>query len=166
MKKLIAVSGSNGGDKNLTEFALKSAEEVGYWIAKKGGILICGGRDGVMEAAAKGAKKGGGLTIGILPGSKEEANKFIDIAIPTHLSYFRNYVLISSSDAVVGIAGRWGTLNELSLALDLGKPTIVLKGSGGWAEILSKKELLKEFKQKPYIAQSAKEAVELAFNLR
>jgi hypothetical protein len=166
MKRLIAVSGSNRRDKSLTEFALKSAEEVGYWIAKKGGILICGGRDGIMEAAAKGAKRGGGLTIGILPGSKEEANKFIDIAIPTQLGCFRNYVLISSSDAVIGIAGRWGTLNELSLALDLGKPTIVLKSSGGWAEILSKKELSKGFERKPYIAQSAKEAVELAFNLR
>ncbi|HIH96397.1 MAG TPA: TIGR00725 family protein [Thermoplasmata archaeon] len=166
MKKLIAVSGSNGTDENLTEFALRSAEEVGHWIAKKGGVLICGGRAGIMEAAAKGAKKAGGSTIGILPGSKEEANRFIDIAIPTHLSYYRNYVLISSSDAVIGIAGRWGTLNELSLALDLGKPTIVLKGSGGWADILSKKELLKGLKRKPLIAQSAKEAVELAFDLR
>lgn len=165
MKKLIAVSGSDGDDKSLTELSLKSAEEVGYHIAKEGGVLICGGRGGIMEAASKGAKRGGGLTIGILPGSKEEANKFIDIAIPTHLGYFRNYIFISSADAVIGIAGRWGTLNEISFALNIGKPVIILKNSGGWADILSNKELLKRFERKPYIAQSAKEAVEIAFKV-
>jgi len=165
MKKLIAVSGSDGSDENLTELALKAAEEVGYRIARKDGVLICGGGGGIMEAASKGAKKGGGLTVGILPGLKEEANEFIDIAIPTHLGYFRNYILISSADTVIGIAGRWGTLNEISFALNIGKPVIILKGSGGWADILSNKELLKEFERKPYIAQSAKEAVELAFKV-
>jgi len=165
MKKLIAVSGSDGSDENLTESALKVAEEVGYRIARKDGVLICGGGGGIMEAASRGAKKGGGLTVGILPGLKEEANEFIDIAIPTHLGYFRNYILISSADTVIGIAGRWGTLNEISFALNIGKPVIILKGSGGWADILSNKELLKEFERKPYIAQSAKEAVELAFKV-
>lgn len=166
MKKLIFVSGSSGGDENLTEFALKAAEEVGYYIAKKGGILICGGRDGIMESVAKGAKRGEGLTIGILPGFKEEANEFIDIAIPTRLGYFRNYILVSSADAIIGIAGRWGTLNEISLGLNIGRPVIVLKGSGGWTDVLSNEKLLNGFKRKPYIAQSAKEAVELAFSLK
>ena len=165
MKRLIAVSGSCVEDKNLTSSVLESAEKVGYYIAKRGGVLMCGGMGGIMEAAARGAKRGGGLTIGILPGSKEEANKFIDIAIPTHLSYFRNYILISSADAVIGIAGRWGTLNEISLSLDLNKPTIVLKNSGGWANILSESRLLRDLKQRPYVAQSPKEAVELAFSL-
>ncbi|RLE06984.1 TIGR00725 family protein [Candidatus Aerophobetes bacterium] len=164
MRRLIAVSGSNGSDETLTDFALKSAEEVGYYIAKEGGVLVCGGRGGIMEAAAKGAKRAGGITLGILPGHKEEANEFIDIAIPTHLGYFRNYILISSADAVIGIAGRWGTLNEISLALNVGKPTVILKGSGGWADILSNEELLKSFKRKPYVASSAKEAVGIAFS--
>jgi len=164
MRKLIAVSGSNGDDENLTSFALKAAEEVGYYIAREDGVLACGGEGGIMEAAAKGAKRAGGITLGILPRSKERANKFIDIAIPTHLGYFRNYILISSADAVIAIAGRWGTLNEISLALNIGKPTILLKGSGGWADILSDEELLKNFKRRPYIARSSKEAVELAFS--
>lgn len=165
MKKMIALSGSDGDDKNLTESILKIAEDVGYYIAKKGGILICGGRDGTMKAAAKGAKKAKGLTIGILPDSGETANEFIDIVIPTNLGSFRNYILINSADAVIAVAGRWGTLNEVSLALNIGKPTIVLKDSGGWSDILSKKELLGYFKKKPYVAGSPKEAVELAFNL-
>jgi len=165
MKKMIALSGSDGDDKNLTKSILKIAEDVGYYIAKKGGILICGGRDGTMKAAAKGAKKAKGLTIGILPDSGETANEFIDIVIPTNLGSFRNYILINSADAVIAVAGRWGTLNEVSLALNIGKPTIVLKDSGGWSDILSKKELLGYFKKKPYVAGSPKEAVELAFNL-
>ncbi|RLE08323.1 TIGR00725 family protein [Candidatus Aerophobetes bacterium] len=163
MRKLIAVSGSNSGDENLTELSLKMAEEVGYYIAQKGGILICGGKGGIMEASARGAKRGGGLTIGILPGSKEEANRFIDIALSTHLGYFRNYVMISSADAVIAITGRWGTLNEVSLAISLGKPTILLKGTGGWVDILSDEEISRKFKRKAYVVCSAKEAVELAF---
>ncbi len=165
MKKIIALSGSNGNDENLTESILKIAEDVGYYIAKKGGILICGGRDGTMKAASEGAKKAKGLTIGILPDSGETANKFIDIVIPTNLGSFRNYILINSADAVIAVAGRWGTLNEVSLALNIGKPVVVLKDSGGWSNILSRKELLGYFKNKPYVAQSPKEAVELAFNL-
>ncbi|MCD6232312.1 TIGR00725 family protein [Candidatus Aerophobetes bacterium] len=165
MKKLIAVSGSDSGDKNLTPSILKVAEEVGKHIAQREGILLCGGRGGVMEAAARGAKKEGGITVGILPGSREEANRFIDISIPTHLGFMRNYILINAADAVIGIAGRWGTLNEISLAMNIGKPTILIKNSGGWIDILSKEKLLKNFTPKPYITHSAKEAVELAFNL-
>jgi hypothetical protein len=105
------------------------------------------------------------LTIGILPDSGKTANEFIDIVIPTNLASFRNYILINSADAVIAVAGRWGTLNEVSFALDIGKPTVVLEGSGGWSDILSKKELLGYFKNKPYVARSPKEAVELAFNL-
>ncbi len=52
MERLIAVSGSSGNDANLSKFALDSAERVGHYIAEKGGVLICGGKDGIMEAAA------------------------------------------------------------------------------------------------------------------
>lgn len=165
MRKMVALSGSDGNDKNLTVSTLKMAEDVGYYIAKKGGVLICGGRGGVMRMAARGAKRAKGLTIGILPDSGETANEFIDIVIPTNLGVFRNYILINSADAVIAVAGRWGTLNEVSLALNIGKPTVVLKGSGGWSDILSKRELLGYFENKPYVAESPEEAVELAFNL-
>lgn len=79
------------------------------------------------------------------------------------MGYFRNYVMISSADAVIAIAGRWGTLNEVSLAISLGKPTILLKGTGGWVDILSDEEISRKFKRKAYVVCSAKEAVELAF---
>ncbi|MHC1584693.1 MAG: TIGR00725 family protein [Candidatus Syntropharchaeia archaeon] len=165
MKKLIAVSGSDYGDRNLTPHALEVAEEVGYLIAERGGVLICGGRGGIMEAAARGAKRSGGITVGILPGSKEEANRFIDIAIPTNIGNGRNYILISSADAVIGIGGRWGTLNEISFALNIGKPLVLIRGTGGWCDILSKPEILERFDEKPLFVDSAREAVDLVFKL-
>ena len=165
MKKLIAVSGSDGDDINLSKHALKVAEEVGYYIAEHSAVLLCGGRGGIMEAASKGAKRNNGLTIGILPNSKREANDYIDVAFPTGLDTARNYVLINGADAVIGIGGRWGTLNEISFALCIGKPTIVIRGTGGWVDLVSDPEIVKRFQIAPYVANSAKEAVEMAIEV-
>jgi len=161
---LIAISGSDSGDE-LSAYALEVAEEIGGYIAERKGVLICGGRGGVMEASARGAKQKGGITIGFLPYEKDSANKFIDIAIPTGLGHIRNFLLVRSADSVIGIAGRWGTLNEISFALNIGKPTVIVKGTGGWIDILSEKKHIDQFKAKPHIASSAKEAVDLAFRL-
>ena len=166
MKKIIAVSGSSGGDENLTEDILGIAEKVGYLIGKKGGILVCGGLSGIMEAASKGAKKAGGITVGILPYEKEKANRYIDIPIPTYLGFYRNYVLVSSADSVISICGRWGTLNETAFSISIGKPTIILAGTGGISDIFSSEEILNKFKRKPSIAKTPEEAVDLAFTLK
>ena len=78
-----------------------------------------------MEAAAKGAKKAGGLTIGILPGfDKQDANPHIDIPIITGLSHARNVIVVRSSDIVVAITGEYGTLSEIALALKMEKVVI------------------------------------------
>jgi uncharacterized protein (TIGR00725 family) len=164
MKKIIAVSGSNGNDTNLNNDILKMAEEVGFLIAKKGGILVCGGLSGIMEASAKGAKKGGGITVGILPWKKETANPYIDIPIATGLGLFRNHIIINCADSVISICGRWGTLNEISMAMSLGKKTIILDCSGGVSGLLSQKDVIKSFKKKPFIATTPEEAVSLAFS--
>jgi len=165
MKKIIAVCGSNAGDKNLNKEILKIAERVGELVAEKGGILICGGLGGVMEAVAKGTKKKGGITVGILPYDKSKANKYIDIPIGTNLGYYRNYIIVNSADCVIGICGRWGTLNEISMAIALGKPVILISSSKGICEILNNREILDKFEEKPYIVETPEEAVELAFKL-
>ncbi len=165
MKKIITVCGSNEGDEHLNSNVLEIAEEVGFLIAKNGGIFICGGLGGVMEASARGAKKGGGITVEILPWKKDKANKYIDIPIETNLSFYRNSIIANSADSVIGICGRWGTLNEISMAIALGKPTILISTSGGICELFSDKEFLKNFKTKPKIAKSPQEAVNLAFSL-
>lgn len=104
------------------------AEEVGREIAKKKALLICGGLGGVMEASARGAKKEGGVTIGILPGfSFEDANPFIDIPIVTGLSHARNVLVVRSSQAIIAVEGGYGTLSEIAIALKLRKPVVGLR---------------------------------------
>jgi len=101
--------------------------EVGQQIAKAGATLFCGGLDGMMRAAAEGAKSEGGRTVGILPGTdKSAANEFIDIAIPTDLGAYRNALLVRSCDVVIAIHGAYGTLSELAFALRLKVPVIGL----------------------------------------
>jgi uncharacterized protein (TIGR00725 family) len=80
-----------------------------------------------MEAACRGAKEAGGITVGVLPGfSREDANPFVDVAIVTGLSHARNAIVARSSDAVVAITGGYGTLTEIGFALQLGIPVIGL----------------------------------------
>ncbi len=117
----IGVIGSSQCSPEIAEMA----EKVGEEIAKAGAVLVCGGLGGVMEAAARGAKRAGGKTIGILPGfSKEEANRYIDFFIVTGLSQARNAVVVRSSDAVIAVEGGFGTLSEIALALNIGVPVI------------------------------------------
>lgn len=165
MKTLISVCGSDGDDNNLTNYALETAEKVGKLIAKRNGVLVCGGRGGVMKAVCKGAKNENGITIGILPESKDEANEFIDIAIPTGIGHKRNFLVISSGDVVIAIGGRWGTLNEISFAMIFEKPLILIKGTGGCVDGIINGNLLQNEYSSYHIANSAEEAVEMAFEL-
>ncbi|MBI2878986.1 MAG: TIGR00725 family protein [Candidatus Rokubacteria bacterium] len=109
------------------------AEETGERLARAGAIVVSGGLGGVMEAAARGAKRGGGLTVGILPGtSHREANPFIDIIVVTGLGHARNAIVARSSHALIALAGEYGTLSEIALALKMGLPVI---GLASWEEI-------------------------------
>jgi uncharacterized protein (TIGR00725 family) len=122
-KKKVFVGVIGAGKCSKKIFTL--AEEVGKEIAKSGAILVCGGLGGVMEGAAKGAKEAKGITIGILPGvSKEEANPYIDIPIITGIGEGRNLIVIRSSDAIIALPGKYGTLCELSFAVKLEKPVV------------------------------------------
>lgn len=106
------------------------AEQVGIEIAKIDGLLICGGKGGIMEAACKGAKKFGGITIGVLPDEDYSAvNKYVTIPILTGMGEARNIIIVRTADIVIAISGEYGTLNEIALALKIGKPVI---GIGTW----------------------------------
>ena len=81
----------------------------------------------VMEAACRGAKEAGGLTVGILPGSNPaDANPYVDIPICTGIGYARNVVVVRSGRAAIAIAGAFGTLSEIAHALGDGIPVIGL----------------------------------------
>jgi uncharacterized protein (TIGR00725 family) len=107
-----------------------AAEAVGAGLARAGAVVVCGGRGGAMEAACRGARAEGGTTVGILPGAdRAEANPYVDIAIPTGLGELRNGLVVRAADAVIAVAGEYGTLSEIGFALKTGKPVV---GLGTW----------------------------------
>ena len=128
------------------------AREVGRLIAQRDAVLICGGRTGVMEAAAAGAQAAGGHTVGILPTyDRASANPHIEFAIATGMGQARNAIVIASAAAVIALAGEGGTLSEIGLALKLKRPVVALNA---WPEIHG-----------VYHASTPADAVALAFDL-
>ena len=122
-KKFIAVIGG----KQPSKEEAKIAEEVGRELAKRGVALVCGGLGGVMEAACRGAQSEGGVTIGILPGeNRQAANPYVQIPIVTGMGYARNVAVVKSAQAVIAVGGSYGTLTEISHALQSGIPVIGL----------------------------------------
>lgn len=121
--KMMAVIGAGQCDAQTAD----AAEEVGRRLAQQGVAIICGGLGGVMEAACRGAKAGGGLTLGILPGADPAAaNRWVDVPIATGLGEARNILVVRSARAVLAVGGEYGTLSEIALALKLGLPVIGL----------------------------------------
>jgi len=125
------ILGVIGGGSTATSDGVKLAEEVGFLIARADAVLVCGGLNGVMEAAARGARRGGGLTLGILPtGNKADANEYIDIPIATAMSTARNLIIVRTADALIAVNGSYGTLSEMAHAFDLGKTVFGLRTWG------------------------------------
>ena len=125
-RKLII--GVIGGGSTASPDGLALAEEVGFLIARVDAVLICGGLNGVMEASAKGAKRGGGLTVGVLPtGNKADSNPHIDLPIATAMSTARNLIIVRTADAIIAVNGSYGTLSEMAHAFDLGKTVFGLR---------------------------------------
>ena len=143
----VGVCGASNASPEL--YAL--AEEVGERLAQAGAIVITGGRMGVMEAACKGAQRAGGVTIGLLPGdSREQGNAYCTVTLPTGMGELRNGLIVRASDVLIAVGGAYGTLSEIALALNAGKPVIGLQT---WD--LGVPELIR--------ADTAEEAVRLAF---
>ena len=119
-----------GPGRDADAAALADAEDVGAGIAAAGAVLVCGGLGGVMEAACRGARSRGGLTVGLLPGDdRDDANGWVRLAVPTGLGEMRNALIVRAADAVIAVGGGWGTLSEIALACRAGKPVI---GLGTW----------------------------------
>ena len=134
----ICVSGAARGDS--VEFAKSLAMSVGREIAARGHITLTGATRGLPYHAAKAAQKAGGISVGFSPAASRIAHvkKYrlpldaFDTILFTGFEYTgRNLLLVRSSDAVVMVGGRIGTLNELTIAIEERKPIGVLLGSGG-----------------------------------
>ncbi len=105
------------------------AEATGALLAARRTIVVTGGLGGVMAAAARGAQRAGGRTVGLLPGlDRVAAVESNSVVIPTGLGQLRNGLVVNSVDGVIAIGGSWGTLSELALARRVGRPVVSLRG--------------------------------------
>ncbi len=113
------------GSATADDEALDAARAVGRAVARADAVLVCGGLGGVMDAAARGASEEGGTVIGILPGDDaRDASPGVTIPLPTGLGEARNTLIVKAADAVIAVAGAWGTLNEAAMCLKTGTPLV------------------------------------------
>lgn len=135
----ICVSGAAKGDS--VEEGKEMARELGKAIAKAGHSLMTGATIGLPNYAAEAYKQAGGkMSVGISPASSkvEHVMKYrlpiqaYDTILYTGLHYVgRDTLLITSSDAVVSLGGRLGTLHEFTIAMETDTPIGFLEGAGG-----------------------------------
>jgi uncharacterized protein (TIGR00725 family) len=144
LKYKICVSGAAETELCAPD-TLDKAKELGKEVARHGAVLVNGATTGFPFWAAMGAKEEKGFCIGLSPAvsEKEHVEKYnlpldyMDIIVYTGFGYSgRNLFLTRSSDAVIIGCGRWGTMNEFTIALEDGKPIGVLEGSGGSTELI------------------------------
>ncbi len=144
LKYKICISGSAETD-TATPGTLEKTEQLGRLIAERGMVLVTGATTGIPYWAARGAKEAGGIVIGISPAASKLAHvksyrlptEYHDLIIYTGFEYSgRNLLLIRSSDAVITVSGRVGTLNEFTIAFEDKKPQGILTGTGGTSDEL------------------------------
>jgi len=120
--------------------AKEKTQELGYYLAKKGAVVVTGDTTGMPYEAAKGAKKAGGFTVGISPAISylehvkkyKLPHRYTDFVMYTGFGYSgRNLLFVRSTDAMIIVCGRIGTLNEFTIAFEDKKPIGILTNTGG-----------------------------------
>ena len=155
----IGVIGYN--DDRCTELAKEIAYNVGKEIALSGSVLICGGLGGVMEAACRGAKEANGTTVGIIPQDNFTfANPYCDIVICSGIGFARDFIVATSSDAIIAIGGGIGTLIEMSVGYMIKKKVVAISPSGGVSDLYAGKYLDERKRVLIETALDAKSAVQ------
>lgn len=142
---------------------LDNARVLGEFIARRGWVVLTGGRDvGVMDAACEGAKRvGGSLTIGVLPTAKDKVSRHVDVPIITEMGSGRNNINVLTSHVVVvcGLSGS-GTVSEVALAVKAGKPVILVEAAPADVTFFRKLD-----QRLVHAAMSPEEAIELIMKL-
>jgi uncharacterized protein (TIGR00725 family) len=161
-----AVVGANSASDTI----LEAAEAIGAGLIEAGLRVATGGLGGVMTAASRGARLTAGWTdgsvIGVLPGlDASHANPFVDIVIPTGMNFARNTIVVAMADVVVAVGGGSGTLSEIALAWQHGKPIVTLDIGEGWSARLAGERLDQRRDDLLHRAVDANEAVRLAVAL-
>ncbi len=164
----IGVMGSCA-DLNYSQDIQCLAEQLGEEIAKAGAVLLFGAEkdlDSLSSAACRGAKRFGGLAIGVTYGANIEGivEKQADAIITAGMGRGggREFVLVSSCDAIICLNGGSGTLTEIAIAYQANTPIIALKGTGGWSEQLAGTFLDERKRVCVELVETPQEAVTLA----
>ncbi|MBI2898503.1 MAG: TIGR00725 family protein [Deltaproteobacteria bacterium] len=147
-----------------------TAAALGEELVDAGFRVLTGGLGGVMQAASRGARRAAryqsGDVIGILPSyDASHANEFVDIPICTGLNHGRNLVVVASADVVLAVGGQSGTLSEIALAWQLGKPVIAVGAGDGWGRRLAGVAIDDRRSDRVHGPLPPAEAVELAVRL-
>ncbi len=115
------------GGRDASSDQAAAAETLGYSLASCGLVLLCGGRAGVMAAAANGARTAGGVTVGLLPDETwSTAAPGIQIALATGIGSARNAMIARAAFALVAVGGGAGTLSEIAFGLQFGRLVLSL----------------------------------------
>lgn len=153
--------------KGPTKKDLEIAQKVGYLLAKAGAIVVTGGKTGVMEFASKGAKLGGGITVGVITRPRKTSNNWIDIEVITgsKIAGFDEVIIPIMCDAVVVIGGGAGTLQEICVSYRNKIPIIILENTTKQTKSLLNKKYLDERKTtKIFFIKNPKDAVNKVIN--
>jgi uncharacterized protein (TIGR00725 family) len=111
--------------REATEPQLAFGAGLGRGLAELGVVVLCGGLVGVMTAVARGAAEAGGTVVGVLPnGDWRTANPWVTIPIATGIGVARNAIIARAALVLVAVGGGYGTLSEIALGLQFGKPVL------------------------------------------
>jgi len=106
----------------------RAAEEVGRLLAARRVAVVCGGLGGVMSAAARGVREGGGICVGLLPGDHPNvAAPELTVALATGMGEMRNALLARVAAGMIAVGGGYGTLSEIALARRMGRPVALVQ---------------------------------------
>jgi uncharacterized protein (TIGR00725 family) len=118
------------GPRDATTRQLSAALQVGELLGDCRLSVICGGRQGVMQAVCEGVARVGGLSIGLLPDADAgAANRFVGVAIATGIGEARNALIARAAFCLIAIGDSFGTLSEVALGRQFGKLVIGLEGA-------------------------------------
>lgn len=143
------------------------AYQLGKLVAENKAILITGGKGGIMESAAKGAKEAGGTTVGVVQGNQRfTSNSYTDVEVVSGMTATgEETILILMCDGLIGVGGGAGTLQELSIAYRNQKPVVLVSSQSGWSKTLAGKYLDSRKKIKFKSAKTPEKAVKILFRL-
>lgn len=120
------------GPREASERQLAAALAVGELLARGGLAVICGGRQGVMQAVCEGVARQGGISIGLIGDTDPAlANPYARVVVATGIGEARNALIARSAFCLIAIGDSFGTLSEVALGRHFGKLVLGLEGAAG-----------------------------------